>query len=159
MIFKTIDDDSALFGQRIVSIFNARKIAQEQAIMQLEVDIACLKQYEVACQSGTVATEQFDSIMEKSSVSAQQYAINIQNGTGSAKAYTQAQKANNVALQSVGTGAGIASKERNMQWNDLCNGGLSVNTPTKFSHNRTMNTDNIDKVSEYLKVQPIEIME
>lgn len=68
MIFKTIDDDSALFGQRIVSIFNARKIAQEQATIQLEVDIACLKQYEVACQSGTVATEQFDSIMEKSSV-------------------------------------------------------------------------------------------
>lgn len=78
--------------------------------MQLEVDIACLKQYEVACQSGTVTTEQFDSIMEKSSVSAQQYAINIQNGTGSAKAYAQAQKANNVALQSVGTGARIASK-------------------------------------------------
>ena len=48
--------------------------------------------------------------MEKSSVSAQQYAINIQNGTGSAKAYAQAQKANNVALQSVGTGARIASK-------------------------------------------------
>lgn len=110
MIFKTIDDDSALFGQRIVSIFNARKIAQEQATMQLEVDIACLKQYEVACQSGTVTTEQFDSIMEKASVSAQQYAINIQNGTGSAKAYAQAQKANNVALQSVSTGAGIASK-------------------------------------------------
>ncbi len=110
MIFKTIDDDSALFGQRIVSIFNARKIAQEQATMQLEVDIACLKQYEVACQSGTVTTEQFDNIMEKASVSAQQYAINIQNGTGSAKAYAQAQKANNVALQSVGTGAGIASK-------------------------------------------------
>lgn len=118
MIFKTIDDDSALFGQRIVSIFNARKIAQEQATMQLEVDIACLKQYEVACQSGTVTTEQFDSIMEKSSVSAQQYAINIQNGTGSAKAYAQAQKANNVALQSVGTGAGIASKPNvNIQFN------------------------------------------
>lgn len=50
-------------------------------------------------------------------------------------------------------------QERNMQWKDLCNGGLSVNTPAKFSHNRTMNTDNIDKVCEYLKVQPSEIME
>ena len=36
-------------------------------------------------------------------------------------------------------------KERNMQWKDLCESGLSVNTPTKFSQNRTMNTENIDK--------------
>ena len=50
-------------------------------------------------------------------------------------------------------------QERNLQWKDLCNGGLSVNTPAKFSHNRTMNTDNIDKVCEYLHVQPSEIME
>lgn len=50
-------------------------------------------------------------------------------------------------------------QKRNMQWKDLCNGGLSINTPAKFSHNRTMNTDNINKVCEYLKVQPSEIME
>lgn len=50
-------------------------------------------------------------------------------------------------------------RERNMQWKDLCNGGLSVNTPTKFSQNRTMNTDNINKVCTFLQVQPSEIME
>ena len=50
-------------------------------------------------------------------------------------------------------------QERNMQWKDLCNGGLSVNTPAKFSHNRTMNTDNIDKVCTFLHVQPSDIME
>ena len=50
-------------------------------------------------------------------------------------------------------------KERNMQWKDLCNSGISINTPTKFSQNRTMNTDMIDKVCEYLHVQPSEIME
>lgn len=50
-------------------------------------------------------------------------------------------------------------QERNMQWKDLCAGGLSVNTPTKFSHNRTMNTENIDKVCTFLQVQPSEIME
>lgn len=50
-------------------------------------------------------------------------------------------------------------KERNMQWKDLCNAGLSGNTPAKFSHNRTMNTDNIDKICSYLKVQPGDIME
>lgn len=50
-------------------------------------------------------------------------------------------------------------KERNMQWKDLCNSGISINTPTKFSQNRTMNTEVIDKVCEYLQVQPSDIME
>lgn len=50
-------------------------------------------------------------------------------------------------------------KERNMQWKDLCSSGISINTPTKFSQNRTMNTEVIDKVCEYLQVQPSEIME
>ncbi len=50
-------------------------------------------------------------------------------------------------------------KDRNMQWKDLCNGGISINTTSKFSQNRTMNTENIDKVCEYLNVQPSEIME
>ena len=50
-------------------------------------------------------------------------------------------------------------KERNMQWKDLCNAGISINTPTKFSQNRSMNTDIIDKVCEYLQVQPCDIME
>lgn len=50
-------------------------------------------------------------------------------------------------------------KERNMQWKDLCKGGLSINTPAKFSHNRTMNTENIDKVCTFLQVQPSDIME
>ena len=50
-------------------------------------------------------------------------------------------------------------KERNMAWKDLCECGISINTPTKFAQNRTMNTEMIDKVCEYLKVQPSEIME
>lgn len=49
-------------------------------------------------------------------------------------------------------------KERNMQWKDLCESELSVNTPTKFSQNRTMNTENIDKVCSFLNVQPGDIM-
>ena len=49
-------------------------------------------------------------------------------------------------------------KERNMQWKDLCESGLSVNTPTKFSQNRTMNTENIEKVCSFLNVQPGDIM-
>lgn len=50
-------------------------------------------------------------------------------------------------------------KEKNMQWKDLCNAGISVNMPAKFSKNKPMNTDIINKVCEYLKVQPSEIME
>ena len=50
-------------------------------------------------------------------------------------------------------------KERNMQWKDLCEAGISINTPTKFIHNKTMNTNVIDKVCAFLKVQPGDIME
>lgn len=50
-------------------------------------------------------------------------------------------------------------KERNMQWKDLCSAGISINTPTKFSQNKTMNTEMIDKVCAFLKVQPGDIME
>lgn len=54
---------------------------------------------------------------------------------------------------------GILLKSRKMQWKDLCGAGLSINTPTKFSRNRTMNTENIDKVCSFLHVQPSEIMD
>ena len=50
-------------------------------------------------------------------------------------------------------------KERNMIWKDLCNSGVSINTPTKFSQNRIVSTDTIDKICEYLQVQPSDIME
>lgn len=50
-------------------------------------------------------------------------------------------------------------KDRNMQWKSLCDAGISVNMPAKFSKNKPMNTDIINKVCEYLHVQPSEIME
>ncbi len=50
-------------------------------------------------------------------------------------------------------------KERNMQWKSLCDAGISINMPAKFSKNKPMNTEIINKVCEYLKVQPSEIME
>lgn len=46
-----------------------------------------------------------------------------------------------------------------MQWKDLCEAGISINTPTKFSQNKTMNTEIIDKVCAFLEVQPGDIME
>lgn len=50
-------------------------------------------------------------------------------------------------------------KERNMNWKNLCESGISTNVPSKFSHNKPVNTDTIDKVCLYLKVQPGDIME
>lgn len=54
---------------------------------------------------------------------------------------------------------GSILQQRGLQWKDLCNAGISINTPTKFKNNRSMNTDMIDKVCAYLKVQPGDIME
>lgn len=50
-------------------------------------------------------------------------------------------------------------QDRNMQWKSLCDAGISINMPAKFSKNKPMNTDIINKVCEYLCVQPSEIME
>ena len=50
-------------------------------------------------------------------------------------------------------------KERDLQWKDLCNAGISVNMPTRFSQNKNVNSDTIDKICKYLQVQPGDIME
>lgn len=110
MIFKTITDETTLSGQKIVGVLQARKIAQQQATVQLEIDIACLKEYQVACQNGTVTTEQFDTIMHKASASAVEYSAKVKAGTGTAQSYANAQRSTNSALQEVSIGAGIASK-------------------------------------------------
>lgn len=50
-------------------------------------------------------------------------------------------------------------KEKKMAWKDLCNSGIAANTPQKFSQNRPISTESLNKVCEYLHVQPSEIME
>lgn len=50
-------------------------------------------------------------------------------------------------------------KERNMQWKDLCEAGISINMPQRFSQNKNISSDTIDKVCSFLKVQPGDIME
>ena len=50
-------------------------------------------------------------------------------------------------------------KERNMNWKDLCEAGISINTPQKFSKNKYLSTETIDKVCSFLQVQPGDIME
>ena len=50
-------------------------------------------------------------------------------------------------------------KKRNMTWKDLRKAGLSQNMPTRFSKNENISSDTLNKVCEYLNVQPSEIME
>lgn len=50
-------------------------------------------------------------------------------------------------------------KEKNMKWKDLCKSGISVNMPSRFSQNKSVSSDTIDKVCTFLKVQPGDIME
>lgn len=51
-------------------------------------------------------------------------------------------------------------KAHNMRWIDLQNAiGISPSVTAKLQKNRTCNTDTIDKVCTYLKVQPSDIME
>ena len=51
-------------------------------------------------------------------------------------------------------------KSKNMKYIDLQRElGLSPSMTAKFTKNRTVSTDTINKVCEYLKVQPSEIME
>ena len=57
------------------------------------------------------------------------------------------------------TKLGHILEQRGMKWKDLCDAGISVNTPQSFSKNRNLNTSNIDKVCAFLKVQPGDIME
>lgn len=107
-LFKTTKNDSetSLSGQKIVTAFTARKIAQEEATRQLEIDIQCLRNYEAECQKGSVSTETFSNTMKGASIEAQKYATNIKNGTGSAQTFATNQK----AIQTSVTKTGVASK-------------------------------------------------
>lgn len=57
------------------------------------------------------------------------------------------------------TKLGSLLQQRKMSWSDLRKAGLSQNMPTRFSKNENINGDTLNKVCEYLQVQPSEIME
>ena len=51
-------------------------------------------------------------------------------------------------------------KSQNMKYIDLQNAlGLSPSMTAKFTKNRVISTDTLNRICEYLKVQPSEIME
>ena len=108
-IFKTIADKTTLSGQKIVGALQARKIIQQQAVQQLQTDIQCLKQYELACQRGTVTSKDFNNTMHNASAEAQSYAVNIKNGTGSIQVYANTQKELQASLKATSIASRIAN--------------------------------------------------
>lgn len=96
-------------GQKIVSMFQARKVAQQEATRQLEIDIQCLKDYEMACKSGNVTADTFTSTMGKASKQAQDYATNIKEGTGSSQVYADSQRKVQSSLKATSTASQMAS--------------------------------------------------
>ena len=57
------------------------------------------------------------------------------------------------------TKLGLLLQKRKMSWSDLRKAGLSPNMPTRFSKNENINGDTLNKVCEFLQVQPGDIME
>lgn len=96
-------------GQKIVSMFQARKIAQQEATKQLEIDIQCLKDYEMACKSSNVTADTFTNTMGKASKQAQDYATNIKEGTGSSQVYAESQRKVQSSLKATSTASQAAS--------------------------------------------------
>lgn len=50
-------------------------------------------------------------------------------------------------------------KQREMEWKDLCNAGISQNMPNRLAQNKSVTIDTINKICSYLKVQPGDMME
>lgn len=54
---------------------------------------------------------------------------------------------------------GTLLAERKLSWKDLRKAGLSQNMPNRLQNGEKVNIDTINRVCEYLKVQPGDIME
>lgn len=99
MIFKTIDDETTLSGQRIVSVLQARKIAQEEVnlsiqkhIAQLELDKVALTQLEQKIASGISYEEAYAQSMTKASIAAKEHAIQTKGLSGTTDTFIAKQK-------------------------------------------------------------------
>ena len=114
-IFKTISDGS------IVTSLQARAIAQQEATLSLESDIAALMEYETVCSTGAIpTTAEFNVIFQNASASAREYAIQMRGAAGSTETYRLQQMETNTVLQSTGVASRAASigvKALNMAFN------------------------------------------
>ena len=116
MIFKIVEDETSVTGQKIVNALQARKMAQDQlnasiaqSVSQLEIDRVALEKYEQACIKGSVSTDEFKDMMQGTSVQAKEYAVQTQGATGSAETFVAKQKQTQKQLQSTAIASKLAS--------------------------------------------------
>lgn len=116
MIFKTIDDDSTLSGQRIVSVFEARRIAQEKVnaslrehAAQLEIDKAALTSLEQKVSSGTTYEEAYAQSMKRASVAAKEHAVTTKGVAGTTDTFVAKQKKAQAELEATATSSKVAA--------------------------------------------------
>ena len=116
MIFKTVDDDSNLSGQRIVNVFEARRIAQEKVndslrehVTQLEIDKAALTSLEQKVASGTTYEEAYAQSMKKASAAAKEHAVATKGVAGTTDTFVAKQKTAQAAMESTATSSKVAS--------------------------------------------------
>ena len=115
-IFKTIDDETTLSGQRIVSALQARRIAQEEVnlsiqkhIAQLELDKTALTQLEQKIASGISYEEAYAQSMTKASVAAKEHAIQTKGLSGTTDTFVAKQKVVQTELEATATSSRLAS--------------------------------------------------
>lgn len=116
MIFKTIDDDSTLSGQRIVSTFEARKIAQDkltaslkEQAAQLEVDRQELSLLEEKVKSGMTYEQAYAESIRKASVAAKEHAVSTKGVSGATDTFVAKQKKAQAELEATATSSKVAA--------------------------------------------------
>lgn len=116
MIFKTIDDDSTLSGQKIVSTFKARKIAQDQAAAslkeqtrQLEIDRRELSLLEEKIKNGMTYEQAYSESIKKASTAAKEHAVSTKGVAGATDTFIEKQKEAQVELKTTATSSKVAA--------------------------------------------------
>lgn len=127
MIFKTIDDNSTLSGRRIVSTFEARRIAQEKVnaslrehAAQLEIDKAALTSLEQKVASGTTYEEAYAQSMKRASAAAKEHAITTKGLAGTTDTFVAKQRSAQAAMDATATsskGAVVGVKALKLAFN------------------------------------------
>ncbi len=115
-IFKTITDETTLSGQRIVSVLQSRKIAQEEAnrsiqkhIANLELDEIALTQLEQKIASGMSYEEAYAQTMKRASITAKEHAIQTKGLAGTTDTFIAKQKVAQAELESTATSSRLTS--------------------------------------------------
>lgn len=116
MIFKTIDDDSTLSGQRIVSTFEARKIAQDKLTAslkeqsaQLEIDRQELSLLEPKAKSGMTYEQAYAESIKKASAAAKEHAVSTKGVSGATDTFVAKQKKAQAELEATATSSKVAA--------------------------------------------------